>query len=161
MEKSTKILSILGILGIAGYFLWKNKNKSLPTKIVDEIKVVDTSSLPSKIEWKETQSAGASFMETNLQILINGEEKVLEFFNNSGTLNVFDGDLVNVFVWSAVGSYGSTPWIVNGTNNLLVTDNGQEMYNKSLDYQDNMSHTFIVKGGHTYKINNYTIPTNN
>ena len=160
MEQNTKILATLGVLGIAGYFIWKNKNKAESPIVLEEPKVMDTSKEPSIIEWKETQSAGASFMETNLQILVNGEEKVLEFFNNSGTLNVSDGDLINVFVWSAVGSYGSTPWIVDGTNNLLVTDNGQEIYNKSIDYQDNMSHTFIVKGGHTYKINNYTIPTN-
>ena len=175
MDKNTKILSILGILGIAGYFLWKNKNKAEAPMVLEEIKVidtpkvdtpkvdtpkVDTSKEPSIIEWRETQSAGASFMETNLQILVNGEEKVLEFFNNSGSLTVADGDLINVFVWSAVGSYGSTAWIVSGTNNLIITENGKELVNKSISVQDNMSHTFMVKGGKTYKINNYTMPTN-
>jgi hypothetical protein len=166
MDNNTKILAALGVLGIAGYFLWKNKNKTQSTVLVDTpivetpITVIDTSKEPSIIEWKETQSAGASFMETNLQILVNGEEKVLEFFNNSGSLTVADGDLINVFVWSAVGSYGSTPWVVSGTNNLIITENGKEVANKSISVQDNMSHTFMVKGGKTYKINNYTMPTN-
>jgi hypothetical protein len=171
MERNTKILVGLGVLGIVGYFIWKNKNKSEAPIVLEESIILeepklidtpkeDTSKQPSVIEWKETQSAGASFMETNLQILVNGEEKVLEFFNNSGSLTVSDGDLINVFVWSAVGSYGSTPWVVSGTNNLIITENGQELVNKSISVQDNMSHTFIVKGGKTYKINNYTMPTN-
>jgi hypothetical protein len=159
MEDKKTIWIVLG-LGVVGLYLFmKNKKKAPVAAAPDKQEEPDKSQEPSIINWRETQSAGASYMETNLQILVNGEEKVMEFFNNSGSLTVADGDLINILV---IGKpyQADQIWLVSGTNNLIVTENGKELVNKSVKTQDNFDYSFMVKGGRTYQILNYTIPNN-
>lgn len=97
-------------------------------------------------------------METNLQILVNGEEKVMEYFNNAGSLSLKDGDLINI----TVNPFGGLPdmvWAVSGTNNLIVKENSEVIHEKSINTQEKMNFSFVAKKGKVYDVVNYTLPS--
>lgn len=154
MEKKT-IYLILGIATLGALFLLNKKATASTVK--SSASPLETTADPV-LNWKETQSAGENYMETNLQILVNGEEKVMEYFNNAGSLSLKDGDLINI----TVNPFGGLPdmvWAVSGTNNLIVKENSEVIHEKSINTQDKMNFSFLAKKGKVYEVVNYTMPS--
>lgn len=156
MNKNLIIGGLAGI-GILGFLYWISKNAPKATSSAPIVPLLQNNN-PPLLKWKEAQSAGDDYMETNLQILVNGEEKVMEYFNNSGELTLADNDLVNVNVMTLAGIEGMA-WAKQGTNNLIITDNGKEVFNKAVNTQSDFGHSFLAKKGHVYEVFNYTMPS--
>lgn len=154
MEKKT-IYLILGIATLGALFLL-NKKATASTGSKSTAAPLETTADPV-LNWKETQSSGDNYMETNLQILVNGEEKVMEYFNNAGSLSLKDGDLINITV-NPLGGMPDMSWAVKGTNNLIVKENGETLHEQSINTQDKMNFSFVAKKGKVYDVVNYTLP---
>lgn len=163
MENKTAYI-LLGVVTLGAAFLFLSKKAAASTSkspaslpASNAVATVEPAADPV-LNWKETQSAGDNYMETNLQILVNGEEKVMEYFSNSGTLQLKDGDLVNI----TVNPFGDSPdmaWAVSGTNNLIVKENGVALHERAINTQEKMNFSFLAKKGKVYEVINYTMPS--
>ena len=168
MNKSNLIIGVL-IAGIIGYFLLKPKkvvaqpaplpapqpSPAPPPIFADEQPKVITKE--AKINWRESQFS-EPYLETNLRILVNGQKVVEEFFNNTGTLDVMDGDNIAVLAFGRAFSPDQL-WQSAATNYLIVKDNGTEIGRRETSVQDeDLPFIFNVIGGHVYEIVNYTSP---
>ena len=110
------------------------------------------------IDWTMSESS-APFVDTNLDIRVNGDQKLMQWSDGKGSIDIAQGDIVNIRAFG--GKNAGNPWNVAAKNYLIVRDNGNTICNKNTsDETQELDYSFAVEGGHSYTIFNYTLADN-
>lgn len=178
---------VIGVLLIGGGYWWfKNKSQSdalsasdtsvtptpvptpAPTQAPTPAPITPpaTTIMPTSTTTASTTAAlvwtlrenGDPFIDTNMEVWVNNVQQLMQWSTGNGSLSLNQGDSVSVIACG--GASKGNAWTVPSANTLIVTDNGDTVFNKSTSTDSaSLSYSFIVQGGHAYNVLNYTLPS--